>query len=132
MSAVDPVQRVEIGVGGVTDGCAREMGDHRSSINGDLAGGNEREESWTGRGGQVSRNALDRRKQAVWGRGEMPGTLTSKRPCPRKSGGNDPPCSRNSEKGEDDVGDRETVDSNLHLDRPTRYSLHLRNVYSTS
>jgi hypothetical protein len=61
----------------------------------------------------------------------MTGILTSRRSCPRKSGGNDPPCSCDPEKGED-MEDRETADLSLRLGRPTMYSLYLTNGCITS
>jgi hypothetical protein len=68
----------------------------------------------------------------VWGRGEMTGILTSRRSCPRKSGGNDPSYSCDPEKGEDDMEDQEAVDLNLRLWGPARYLLHLTDVCITS
>jgi hypothetical protein len=34
------------------------------------------------------------------------GILTSRRPCPRRSGGSDQPCGRDSEKARDDTSER--------------------------
>jgi hypothetical protein len=83
------------------------------------------------RKGRASRSKRGRWEKTVMrGRCERSGTLVWGRPCPRKSGGSDPPCGRDSEKGEDDVEYQETVDLkferlNLPLDRvnPARYSL---------
>jgi hypothetical protein len=55
----------------------------------------------------------------------MPGTLTSRRPCARKSGGSDPPCGRDPEKVTGDTDDRQKIGLNPYLGRRARYSLHL-------
>jgi hypothetical protein len=49
-----------------------------------------------------------------------------------RGGGSDLPCGRDPEKAEDDMEDRETVDLNLRLGRPTRYSLRLVEVCNAS
>ena len=65
---------------------------------------NGRSDEQEGEGKQVKRGRWE--KTGMWGRWEMSGTFVWGRPCTRKSGGSDPPCGRNSEKGEDDVEDR--------------------------